>query len=423
MRSQIFFAPFFPCCARSLPSPLSPLPRPLPPPPPPTTPRSKDRPLPNGYFEVIKRLREKRAVPASFEENLRSSSPQPSQQQRGGGRSSSSRTTKPRPFNLRLAKKNEPLLYLDVQLPRGRRGRIGIQEGDSAAGLARSFATANQLSSKTEATLLKVLEEHIATLVPRLAAAARSEAEAEAGAATRVAAEFARSAAQLERFAEEAEEQAERLDAAAEVAEAEAAAGAVVGPLRTRLLEDSAGCVIEGIPGAAEAAADDAAADVAASASEEAEGRLCHRVSGGEGSSGAGEEEDDDDDNEDLQCVDDMLQEAFTGDDRDNLRAVLGDDYHVRMDALQGRGGGSSAAAAGLPMRKLHQPLRQPPPPPQQPQTLRSSSGFAEDVEKIVQSSSVPLDLSQDAYVDPHADGIQSLFDEITKMEQRYGLA
>ena len=97
-------------------------------------------------------------------------------------------------------------MYLDVQLPKGKKGRIGIHEGDTAAGLARSFASSYQLDEKTEANLLKVLASHIDTLVPKLLAEAADQVPPEVREeAQRVATEFAASAAMIETLNGEAE--------------------------------------------------------------------------------------------------------------------------------------------------------------------------------------------------------------------------
>eukprot|EP01060_Flectonema_neradi_P008199 TRINITY_DN15860_c0_g1_i1.p1 TRINITY_DN15860_c0_g1~~TRINITY_DN15860_c0_g1_i1.p1 ORF type:complete len:541 (+),score=116.42 TRINITY_DN15860_c0_g1_i1:192-1625(+) len=153
--------------------------------------RQKDKPLPSGYFETIKRLRESRSDNRNFEEKLRSSSAGYSQRH--------ARTTVVKPFNLQLEKRHQkakPLMYLDVQLPNGKKGRIGIHEGDTAMALVTQFAATYQLDMNMQAKLLKVLEKNIQETLPELQAAQQETRKV-------VASEFARSAAKLAHYSDD----------------------------------------------------------------------------------------------------------------------------------------------------------------------------------------------------------------------------
>ena len=153
--------------------------------------KQKDKPLPSGYFETIKRLREGRPDTRNFEEKLRSSSAGYSQRH--------ARTTVVKPFNLQLEKRHQkakPLMYLDIQLPNGKKGRIGIHEGDTATALVTQFAATYQLDANMQAKLLKVLERNIQETLPELREAQEQSNKV-------VASEFAKSAAKLARYSEE----------------------------------------------------------------------------------------------------------------------------------------------------------------------------------------------------------------------------
>eukprot|EP01064_Diplonema_japonicum_P025507 TRINITY_DN36928_c0_g1_i1.p1 TRINITY_DN36928_c0_g1~~TRINITY_DN36928_c0_g1_i1.p1 ORF type:complete len:708 (+),score=168.94 TRINITY_DN36928_c0_g1_i1:31-2154(+) len=164
--------------------------------------RIRDQPLPNGYFESIKRLRESRSDNRTFEDKLR----EPASM---GGYSQKHvmKTTTVKPFNFKLERKQgreKPLMYLDIQLPKGKKGRIGIHQNDTAVGLAKSFASTYQLDGGMETKLLKVLEHHIETLVPKLVERRQSGRKRESiDEGAKLSAQFAESAAKIEKYADE----------------------------------------------------------------------------------------------------------------------------------------------------------------------------------------------------------------------------
>ncbi|KAG9395590.1 hypothetical protein J8273_2785 [Carpediemonas membranifera] len=63
-------------------------------------------------------------------------------------------------------KSNSALLYIDVNLPNGRSGRIGIHKGDDPAHLAKSFADVYKLDRTTRMRLQELVEEHVARFLP-----------------------------------------------------------------------------------------------------------------------------------------------------------------------------------------------------------------------------------------------------------------
>ncbi len=60
----------------------------------------------------------------------------------------------------------KPLLYIDVNLPNGRSGRIGIHLGDDPSELARSFAAVYKLDREMRIRLTGMIEEHMLRFLP-----------------------------------------------------------------------------------------------------------------------------------------------------------------------------------------------------------------------------------------------------------------
>eukprot|EP01063_Lacrimia_lanifica_P017606 TRINITY_DN24653_c0_g1_i1.p1 TRINITY_DN24653_c0_g1~~TRINITY_DN24653_c0_g1_i1.p1 ORF type:complete len:777 (+),score=298.86 TRINITY_DN24653_c0_g1_i1:130-2460(+) len=168
--------------------------------------RVKDQPLPNGYFESIKRLREGKYDHKSFADKLRDggAAAEPAAAAAAERRSSSvGGLTQPKPFKFSVSAKNarKPLMYLDIQLPKGRKGRVGIHEGDTAEALARAFANSYHLPKQMEAKLAKVLAHHIDTVVPELLAKRTAQQRQKAESARVIQGAFAESAAAIQHLA------------------------------------------------------------------------------------------------------------------------------------------------------------------------------------------------------------------------------
>lgn len=115
---------------------------------------------PPGFDKIVRRLAEgrARAVP-KFEDALRAKSGQDSQ--------SAPEPTDPKPFHLVLEARHsereqrKPLLYVDVKLPHGKSGRIGIYKGDDPKVLAHNFCVTYGLDTDTLAQLTTMLQQKI----------------------------------------------------------------------------------------------------------------------------------------------------------------------------------------------------------------------------------------------------------------------
>lgn len=110
-----------------------------------------------GFSEAVLRMKHAReiAVPA-FEETLR----------HGDASGTTNRKpTEPKPFHLkssdRSQQREKPILFVDVDLPTGRTGRIGVHRQDSAATLARNFCASYGLDDSLRSKLTALLQEKI----------------------------------------------------------------------------------------------------------------------------------------------------------------------------------------------------------------------------------------------------------------------
>ncbi|ESL09186.1 hypothetical protein TRSC58_03097 [Trypanosoma rangeli SC58] len=127
-------------------------------------------PLAAGFDKAVQRMTEarKKSRP-KFEELLRPSTEEPQKP---------IRPTVVEPFSLQAETRHlrreqqKPVLYVDVDLPSGKTGRIGVHRGDEAANLARRFSDAyglneelrQRLESLLTEKLKEVLQEHGRTL-------------------------------------------------------------------------------------------------------------------------------------------------------------------------------------------------------------------------------------------------------------------
>ena len=91
----------------------------------------------------------------------------------GGRVSPSRRSTLAQPFEFAASKAaahaQRPLLYVDLQLPNGRKGKVGIYEGDRAEAVARNFALTYQLCQEMRQQVQDIIAHHIETMMPLLA--------------------------------------------------------------------------------------------------------------------------------------------------------------------------------------------------------------------------------------------------------------
>ena len=130
-----------------------------------------------GFNKAIQRMARGRQLSVQpFEEMLRSSS-----SSRGGGAigphmsvdlnacagAAAAGPTEVQPFRLRSDVRSlereaqKPLLYVDVDLPHGKSGRIGVHRGDDAACLARNFCASYSLDTNTVGRLTAILQEKV----------------------------------------------------------------------------------------------------------------------------------------------------------------------------------------------------------------------------------------------------------------------
>ena len=129
-----------------------------------------------GFEKAVKRMElgRERAV-HHFEETLRSVSGASSVDltttpRQGGTAPTASQLgpTEVQPFRLRSSVRGmereaqKPLLYVDVDLPHGRCGRIGVHRGDDAEQLARNFCASYSLDENTVSRLTQILQEKLA---------------------------------------------------------------------------------------------------------------------------------------------------------------------------------------------------------------------------------------------------------------------
>ena len=76
------------------------------------------------------------------------------------------------------AARKAPLLYMDVNLGRGKKGRIALYQGDDAESVAANFAMTYQLDETMRGRLQALVERYLVEVVPSLSAAPQ-DAEAE----------------------------------------------------------------------------------------------------------------------------------------------------------------------------------------------------------------------------------------------------
>ncbi|RNF27095.1 uncharacterized protein Tco025E_00649 [Trypanosoma conorhini] len=127
-------------------------------------------PIAIGFDKAVQRMTEaRRNYRPKFEEMLRSAAEEPQK---------TMRPTVAEPFFLQAEarhlhrEQNKPLLYVDVDLPSGKTGRIGVHRGDAAADLVRRFSDTyglnEELRQRLELLLTEkmreVLQEHGRTL-------------------------------------------------------------------------------------------------------------------------------------------------------------------------------------------------------------------------------------------------------------------
>ncbi|RNF08625.1 hypothetical protein TraAM80_02651 [Trypanosoma rangeli] len=120
-------------------------------------------PLAVGFDKAVQRMTEarKKSRP-KFEELLRSSTEEPQKP---------IRPTVVEPFSLQAETRHlrreqqKPVLYVDVDLPSGKTGRIGVHRGDEAASLARRFSNAYGLNEELRQRLESLLTEKLKELL------------------------------------------------------------------------------------------------------------------------------------------------------------------------------------------------------------------------------------------------------------------
>jgi hypothetical protein len=124
-----------------------------------------------GFEKAVKRMergREQAVQP--FEEMLRNPSRSSSASavvDFTSGATASGAPTEVQPFRLRSEVRSlereaqKPLLYVDVDLPHGRCGRIGVHRGDDAEQLARNFCASYSLDQNTVIRLTAILQEKL----------------------------------------------------------------------------------------------------------------------------------------------------------------------------------------------------------------------------------------------------------------------
>ncbi|KEG08459.1 hypothetical protein DQ04_07141020 [Trypanosoma grayi] len=125
--------------------------------------RASPVPLTIGFDKAVQRMMEARKkCRPKFEEMLRSTNEEPHKPLR---------PTVVEPFTLHAEARHlrrehqKPVLYVDVDLPSGKTGRIGVHRGDKAADLARGFAHAYRLGDELRERLECVLTEKINELL------------------------------------------------------------------------------------------------------------------------------------------------------------------------------------------------------------------------------------------------------------------
>lgn len=113
-----------------------------------------------GFRDAIERLaKARRQHKPSFNDMLRSGEDGTQHAKPRGGK------TVPKPFDLQLAKRpcdrTHPFLFVDVDMPNGRRGRVDVHHGDTPAALAASFSMTYGLDAACTEELEQLLKQRI----------------------------------------------------------------------------------------------------------------------------------------------------------------------------------------------------------------------------------------------------------------------